>query len=390
MNEILNINNVHGYLDKETGTAYLNAEDVARGFGFTESKNGIEYVKWRRVNAYLREFGFSTIVAKYHFLPENMVYRLGFKASNEVAQKFQAVLADEVLPAIRKHGAYMTPEKIEEALLNPVSVMGGMEGIYFTFRSDLGAIADAVPRPLEVAFPFVSGYIVNINKPAFTLPYREAMLGVYVKHGDRIGLYPVSFLLSGPGAEMATLPGREKYGLPKKMCEREEDICITKEEGRVRAIARRHGIILADVSVKLDGEYNNPVAAACYEGAEDGGQSRGLSYYMHPLMEPDEDGMPAFSKVNVYSNIAETRYPSTPARQCRRRRRQWDPVCCRWLTIPQPQSPHGRKAYCVARSVRRQSRTPGRNYDNSLPLRHVPPLLKTEWPYTFWRHPPEA
>ena len=25
MNEILNINNVHGYLDKETGTAYLNA-----------------------------------------------------------------------------------------------------------------------------------------------------------------------------------------------------------------------------------------------------------------------------------------------------------------------------------------------------------------------------
>ena len=40
----------------------------------------------------------------------------------------------------------------EEALLNPVSVMGGMEGIYFTFRSDLGAIADAVPRPLEVAF----------------------------------------------------------------------------------------------------------------------------------------------------------------------------------------------------------------------------------------------
>lgn len=119
MNEVLNINDVHGYLDEKTGTAYLNAEDVARGFGFTESKNGIEYVKWRRVNAYLREFGFSTIVAKYHFLPENMVYRLGFKASNEVAQKFQAVLADEVFPAIRKHGAYMTPEKIEEALLNP-------------------------------------------------------------------------------------------------------------------------------------------------------------------------------------------------------------------------------------------------------------------------------
>ena len=119
MNEILNINNVHGYLDKETGTAYLNAGDVARGFGFVESKGRVEYVRWRTVNRYLKEFGFSQDVAKDDFLPENMVYRLGFKASNEVAQKFQAVLADEVLPAIRKHGAYMTPEKIEEALLNP-------------------------------------------------------------------------------------------------------------------------------------------------------------------------------------------------------------------------------------------------------------------------------
>jgi prophage antirepressor-like protein len=117
--EIININNVRGYLDKENGTAYLNAEDVARGFGFTQEKNGVEYIRWDRVNQYLHEFGFSPLVGKDDFLPENMVYRLGFKASNEAAQKFQAVLADEVLPAIRKHGAYLTPEKIEEVLLNP-------------------------------------------------------------------------------------------------------------------------------------------------------------------------------------------------------------------------------------------------------------------------------
>lgn len=119
MNEILNINNVHGYLDKETGTAYLNAEDVTRGLGFTESKGGVEYVRWRTVNHYLREFGFSQDVAKDDYLPENMVYRLGFKASNEVAQKFQAVLADEVLPAIRRHGAYMTDQALERAITEP-------------------------------------------------------------------------------------------------------------------------------------------------------------------------------------------------------------------------------------------------------------------------------
>lgn len=119
MNEILNINNVHGYLDKQTGTAYLNAEDVARGFGFTREKNGVDYVMWDRANRYLSEFGFSAQVRKDDFLPENMVYRLGFKASNEVAQKFQAVLADEVLPTIRRHGAYMTDQALERAITEP-------------------------------------------------------------------------------------------------------------------------------------------------------------------------------------------------------------------------------------------------------------------------------
>lgn len=84
MNNLMAINNVRGYLDPTTGTAYLNAEDIARGFGFVEEKGGIEYVKWRRVNAYLHEFGFSPDVAKNDFLPENMVYRLGFKASEDV------------------------------------------------------------------------------------------------------------------------------------------------------------------------------------------------------------------------------------------------------------------------------------------------------------------
>lgn len=119
MNEILNIRNVHCYMDKQTAIAYLNAEDVARGFGFTQGKNGVEYIRWDRVNQYLHEFGFSPQVGKDDFLPENMVYRLGFKANNDVAKKFQAVLADEVLPAIRRHGAYMTEEALEKAITEP-------------------------------------------------------------------------------------------------------------------------------------------------------------------------------------------------------------------------------------------------------------------------------
>ena len=113
MNDIITISGVRGYID-ENGVAQLNAEDVARGGGFVESKGDKQYVMWRRVNGYLQEFGFGTSaenspqVGKDDFIPENMVYRLGFKANNETAQKFQALLADEVLPTIRKTGNYTT------------------------------------------------------------------------------------------------------------------------------------------------------------------------------------------------------------------------------------------------------------------------------------------
>lgn len=122
MNDIQLIGNVHGYVDSND-KVWLNAEDVAKGFGFTQVKNGVEYVKWERVNSYLAEFRFSPRVGKDSYIPENMVYRLGFKASNEVAVAFQNKLADEILPSIRKHGAYLTPQKIEDILSDPDTII---------------------------------------------------------------------------------------------------------------------------------------------------------------------------------------------------------------------------------------------------------------------------
>ena len=117
-NNIILVSNVHGYVDK-SGNAWLNAEDVSIGFGFTQEKNGTIYVKWERVNSYLREFGYSPLVGKGSYLPESMVYRLGFKANNQLAVKFQTVLAEEVLPSIRKHGAYATTQTIDDIIANP-------------------------------------------------------------------------------------------------------------------------------------------------------------------------------------------------------------------------------------------------------------------------------
>ena len=115
--QIENISGVDCY--EKDGTAYLKLENVARGLGFVQMKNGVEYVKWERVSSYLEELGFSPEVGKDSFIPENIFYRLAMKAKNETAERFQAKVADEIIPSIRKHGAYMTADTLEKALSSP-------------------------------------------------------------------------------------------------------------------------------------------------------------------------------------------------------------------------------------------------------------------------------
>lgn len=54
-----------------------------------------------------------------NFLTESGVYKLIFKSKKKEAEKFQDWVTDEVLPTIRKHGAYMTENTVERALTDP-------------------------------------------------------------------------------------------------------------------------------------------------------------------------------------------------------------------------------------------------------------------------------
>lgn len=117
MDEIMNISGVDCY--EKDGMAYLKLENVARGLGFVQMKGGAKYVRWETVSKYLEEFHFPSELGKDDFIPENIFYRLAMKAKNETAEKFQAKVADEIIPSIRKHGAYMTEATLEQALASP-------------------------------------------------------------------------------------------------------------------------------------------------------------------------------------------------------------------------------------------------------------------------------
>ena len=113
MNELITIEKVRGFIG-ENGIIFLNLEDVARGLGFVDIKNGIEYIRWNRVEKYLKDFGFATS-GENDFIPENIFYLLAMKGKNEIARNFQLKVANKILPAIRKTGMYAT----EELLNNP-------------------------------------------------------------------------------------------------------------------------------------------------------------------------------------------------------------------------------------------------------------------------------
>ncbi|HFL2415222.1 TPA: phage antirepressor KilAC domain-containing protein [Clostridioides difficile] len=111
----------------EDGSIGINAEDTAIGFGWyqTQNKNGKIYIsiRWERVNEFCSEFGFPHKWGKDDYIPESLFYMLGMKAKNEAALKFQKWLATDVIPTIRKHGAYLTDTKIEEILSNPDTII---------------------------------------------------------------------------------------------------------------------------------------------------------------------------------------------------------------------------------------------------------------------------
>lgn len=114
---LLTVQNVRGY--EENGTVYANVEDIARGLGLTQTKNEVEYVRYEMVNRYLNEYGVSHEYGKDDFMPETQIYLLAMRSNNETAVKFQMLLANEVIPSIRKHGLYATEVTVEKMLSDP-------------------------------------------------------------------------------------------------------------------------------------------------------------------------------------------------------------------------------------------------------------------------------
>ena len=62
-------------------------------------------------------------IQQMKFIPEGDVYRLIVHSKLPSAERFERWVFDEVLPSIRKHGAYVTQEKLWEIATSPEALL---------------------------------------------------------------------------------------------------------------------------------------------------------------------------------------------------------------------------------------------------------------------------
>ena len=92
--------------------------DVATSLGYSNTRDALaKHVDGEDKNTVAIRDGIGN--PNKTVINESGIYSLVFSSKLPTAKKFKHWVTSEVLPAIRKHGGYLTPERLEEALLNP-------------------------------------------------------------------------------------------------------------------------------------------------------------------------------------------------------------------------------------------------------------------------------
>jgi anti-repressor protein len=117
------------------GEPWFVAKDVAKALGYGEDSSvsilfkcvPAEWVQVNPISVNLKDGRVQ--VRDMLCLSEQGLYFFLARSDKPKALPFQKKVAGEILPSIRKHGAYITPQKIEEILTNPDTIISLAEAL---------------------------------------------------------------------------------------------------------------------------------------------------------------------------------------------------------------------------------------------------------------------
>ncbi len=107
---------------EKDGEPWFVGKDVAAALGYSNTKDALS----RHIDVEDKYQGKGVAFPDPHgilqyptIINESGLYSLVLSSKLPTAKKFKRWVTSEVIPSIRKHGAYMTPDKLEEVLLKP-------------------------------------------------------------------------------------------------------------------------------------------------------------------------------------------------------------------------------------------------------------------------------
>ena len=110
-------------IEDENGKILFVASDVAKVLGYAKPNNAVNQHCRCTLKRGIPHPQSKTKILEVAVIPESDLYRLIANSELPEAEEFERWIFEEILPSIRKHGAYLAPQKIEEILLNPDTII---------------------------------------------------------------------------------------------------------------------------------------------------------------------------------------------------------------------------------------------------------------------------
>ena len=101
---------------EENGKVLFCGSDIAKALGY---KNPSKALSDHCKGVTKRYTPTASGKQEMNFIPEGDIYRLAAKSELSGAGRFESWIFDEVIPSIRKHGAYVTPDTLEQMIADP-------------------------------------------------------------------------------------------------------------------------------------------------------------------------------------------------------------------------------------------------------------------------------
>ena len=111
---------------EENGAVLFCGSDVARALGYSNPRDALS----RHCKGVVkRDTPTESGIQEMSFIQEPDLYRLVFSSKLPTAEKFTDWVTSEVLPTIRRHGMYATPDTVEKMLADPDTTIKLLETI---------------------------------------------------------------------------------------------------------------------------------------------------------------------------------------------------------------------------------------------------------------------